>query len=68
MTKNRTPTLVYLDSGMHPGMEVKGLRNDRHVDNIIKLQRTSSALEPHSEVKNSQQTQNGLGRRRMMTT
>ena len=25
MTKNRTPTLVYLDSGMHSGLEVKGL-------------------------------------------
>ena len=25
MTKNRTPTLVYLDPGMHPGIEVKGL-------------------------------------------
>ena len=27
MTKNRTPTPVYLDTGMHPGLEVKGLRN-----------------------------------------
>ena len=26
MTKNRTPTPVYLDPGMHPGLEVKGLR------------------------------------------
>ena len=25
MTKNRTPTPVYLDSGMHSGLEVKGL-------------------------------------------
>ena len=25
MTKNRTPTPVYLDPGMHPGLEVKGL-------------------------------------------
>ena len=25
MTKNRTPTPVYLDHGMHPGLEVKGL-------------------------------------------
>ena len=23
--KNRTPTPVYLDPGMHPGLEVKGL-------------------------------------------
>ena len=27
MTKNRTPTPVYLDPGMHPGLEVKGLSN-----------------------------------------
>ena len=27
MTKNRTPTPVYLDPGMHPGLEVKGLIN-----------------------------------------
>ena len=25
MAKNRTPTPVYLDPGMHPGLEVKGL-------------------------------------------
>ena len=25
MRKNRTPTPVYLDPGMHPGLEVKGL-------------------------------------------
>ena len=25
MTKNTTPTPVYLDTGMHPGLEVKGL-------------------------------------------
>ena len=28
MTKNRTPTPVYLDLGMHPGLEVKGLNAD----------------------------------------
>ena len=27
MTKNRTPTPVYLDPGMHSGLEVKGLRD-----------------------------------------
>ena len=27
MTKNRTRTPVYLDPGMHPGLEVKGLSN-----------------------------------------
>ena len=26
MTKNRTPTPVYLDPGMHPGLEVEGLK------------------------------------------
>ena len=26
MTKNRTPKPVYLDPGMHPGLEVKGLK------------------------------------------
>ena len=26
MTKNRTPTPVYLDPGMHPGLEVKALK------------------------------------------
>ena len=29
VTKNRTPTPVYLDPGMHPGLEVKGLRRCR---------------------------------------
>ena len=29
MTKNRTPTPVYLDPGMHPGLEVKGLRKNK---------------------------------------
>ena len=28
MTKNRTRTPVYLDPGMHPGLEVKGLTID----------------------------------------
>ena len=27
MTKSRTPTPVYLDPGMHPGLEVKGLNS-----------------------------------------
>ena len=30
MAKNRTPTPVYLDHGMHPGLEVKGLSNCFH--------------------------------------
>ena len=29
MTKNRTPTPVYLDPGMHSGLEVKGLRHTK---------------------------------------
>ena len=33
MTKNRTPTPVYLDPGMHSGLEVKGLIN--YTDRII---------------------------------
>ena len=28
MTKNRAPTPVYLDPGMHSGLEVKGLIRD----------------------------------------
>ena len=31
MTKNRTPTPVYLDPGMHPGLEVKGLKKEVNV-------------------------------------
>ena len=30
MTKNRTPTPVYLDPAMHPGLEVKGLKITRN--------------------------------------
>ena len=30
MTKNRTPTPVYLDPGMHSGLEVKGLKIERN--------------------------------------
>ena len=32
MTKNRTPTPVYLDPGMHPGLEVKGLNHDKQLN------------------------------------
>ena len=34
MTKNRTPTPVYLDPGMHPGLEVKGLNDILHITAI----------------------------------
>ena len=33
MTKNRTPTPVYLDPGMHHGLEVKGL-------SVVKVKRS----------------------------
>ena len=35
MTKNRTPTPIYLDPGMHPGLEVKGLKRAPKVLNIV---------------------------------
>ena len=35
MTKNRTPTPVYLDPGMHPGLEVKGLKQNATTFNSI---------------------------------
>ena len=39
MTKNRAPTPVYLDPGMHPGLEVKGLKKhwaaDHHLDSEV---------------------------------
>ena len=34
MTKNRTPTPVYLDPGRHPGLGVKGLKSIIAVDRI----------------------------------
>ena len=37
MTKNRTPTPVYLDPGMHPGLEVKGLSPAPVVTAVIVL-------------------------------
>ena len=33
LAKNRTPTLVYLDPGMHPGLEVKGLNRESVYEN-----------------------------------
>ena len=44
MAKNRTPTPVYLDPGMHSGLEVKGLI--KYFDCLLKLrhfQRTKSS-------------------------
>ena len=37
MTKNRTPTLVYLDPGMHPGLEVKGLRARNKITDFLMI-------------------------------
>ena len=42
MTKNRTPTPVYLDPGMHPGLEVKGLSV------LTLLQAVSYTLDPEN--------------------
>ena len=44
MTKNRTPTPVYLDPGMHPGLEVKGLRTTCSKSNKILLSELPSVL------------------------
>ena len=50
MTKNGTPTRVYLDPGMHPGLEVKGL-NKNYVSSIFSTKRIindiSSSLQIH---------------------
>ena len=35
MTKNRTPTPVYLDPGMHPGLGVKGLTRSKSAPDYI---------------------------------
>ena len=35
MTKNRTPTPVYLDPGMHSGLEVKGLKD--HIPSALRV-------------------------------
>ena len=37
MAKNRAPTPVYLDPGMHPGLEVKGLMSDDVLKKIVFL-------------------------------
>ena len=42
MTKNRTPTPVYLDPGMHPGLEVKGLMQVR-LKTFMQVQETNYA-------------------------
>ena len=42
MTKNRTPTPVYLDPGMRPGLEVKGLMQVR-VKTFMQVQETNYA-------------------------
>ena len=51
MTKNRTPTPVYLDPGMHPGLEVKGLMTSKHETqffcNVASVVEGGSALQQH---------------------
>ena len=37
MTTNVTPTPVYLDPGMHPGLEVKGLRRQYLPNYYVKM-------------------------------
>ena len=37
MTKNRTRTPVYMDPGMHPGLEVKGLIRPTEPGAILNL-------------------------------
>ena len=44
MTKNRTPKPVYLDPGMHPGLEVKGLnKNISGLNAYFESDRTSDS-------------------------
>ena len=48
MTKNRTPTPVYLDPGMHPGLEVKGLTGKYSTNKgLLKINRNSSTRGLH---------------------
>ena len=47
MTKNRTRTPVYLDPGMHPGLEVKGLSCERQSVHSLAALRHLSGL-PHT--------------------
>ena len=37
MTKNKTPTPVYLDPGMHSGLEVKGLNLHVYYSHVLNL-------------------------------
>ena len=43
MTKNRTPTPVYLDPGMHPGLEVKGLKTAIVVISVVRVNKNYCA-------------------------
>ena len=45
MTKNRTPTPVYLDPGMHPGLEVKGLKpRPAHISEVADKTLSNNSL------------------------
>ena len=41
MTKNRAPTPVYLDPGMHPGLGVKGLM---HREGVVHMWQKMKAI------------------------
>ena len=51
MTKNRTPTPVYLDPGMHPGLEVKGLIRENDPLISYPLSTLSSRTPVYNEIK-----------------
>ena len=38
MTKNSTPAPVYLDPGMHPGLEIKGLKYVKIIYGFVTLE------------------------------
>ena len=66
MTKNRTPTPVYLDPGMHPGLEVKGLKRCYWELNVIckclvSIPRNMSNFHPLEVVGRDSQTQLQVG-------
>ena len=51
MTKNGTPTPVYLDPGMHPGLEVKGL--SKYHDWAKKIIQNGKSHFPHKSAINT---------------
>ena len=53
MTKNRTPTPVYLDPGMHPGLEVEGLSIYVVFCDILIISKCVSLIECSAPLDNS---------------